>query len=196
MKLRTLGVILILILLAVFLIINWSALSTVTTVNLVYREIEAPLGVIVVASFAVVVLCMFIYTVWQQASVAIEIRAAYKEARTARQLAEEADKSRVTALHTEMNDRLTKIETLLAERSDEMLGLVRARSAEVDAKLNELAAMQADYQAKNLQTIRESFTEIEHKVVPPLPASTAEDTAPAKDAKDVAEKKELFKDLF
>lgn len=196
MKLRTLGVILILILLAVFLIINWSALSTVTTVNLVYREIEAPLGVIVVASFAVVVLCMFIYTVWQQASVAIEIRAAYKEARTARQLAEEADKSRVTALHTEMNDRLTKIETLLAERSDEMLGLVRARSAEVDAKLNELAAMQADYQAKNLQTIRESFTEIEHKVVPPLPAATAEDTAPAKDAKDVAEKKELFKDLF
>ena len=54
MKLRTLGIILVLILLAVFLIINWTALSTVMTVNLVYREIQAPLGVIVVAAFAVV----------------------------------------------------------------------------------------------------------------------------------------------
>ena len=35
MKLRTLGIILVLILLAVFLIINWTALSTVMTVNLV-----------------------------------------------------------------------------------------------------------------------------------------------------------------
>ena len=83
MKLRTLGIILVLILLAVFLIINWTALSTVMTVNLVYREIQAPLGVIVVAAFAVVVLCMFIYTVWQQASVLKSVRPTRKPARRA-----------------------------------------------------------------------------------------------------------------
>lgn len=196
MKLRTLGIILVLILLAVFLIINWTALSTVMTVNLVYREIQAPLGVIVVAAFAVVVLCMFIYTVWQQASVSLEIRSAYKEARTARHLADEADKSRVTALHNEMNERLTKIETMLSERTEEMLTLVRTRSGEVDAKLAELASMQADYQAKNLQAIRASLSEIEAKMLPPLPPAEEEPSKAEKDAKDTAEKKELFKDLF
>ena len=148
------------------------------------------------AAFAVVVLCMFIYTVWQQASVSLEIRSAYKEARTARHLADEADKSRVTALHTEMNERLTKIETMLSERTEEMLSLVRTRSGEVDAKLAELASMQADYQAKNLQAIRASLSEIEAKMLPPLPPADEEPSKAEKDAKDTAEKKELFKDLF
>ena len=185
MKFRKLGNILVLIQLAVFLINKMKAHTTGIT-----------LGVIVVAAFAVVVLCMFIYTVWQQASVSLEIRSAYKEARTARHLADEADKSRVTALHNEMNERLTKIETMLSERTEEMLSLVRTRSGEVDAKLAELASMQADYQAKNLQAIRASLSEIEAKMLPPLPPADEEPSKAEKDAKDTAEKKELFKDLF
>ena len=46
---------LVLVLLAVFLVINWSALSQDMTVNLVYKEIQAPLGVIVAAAFGIVV---------------------------------------------------------------------------------------------------------------------------------------------
>ena len=44
MKLRTLCMLLVLVLLAVFLVINWSALSQDMTVNLVYQEIQAPLA--------------------------------------------------------------------------------------------------------------------------------------------------------
>ena len=102
----------------------------------------------------------------------------------------------MTALHTEMNERLTKIETMLSERTEEMLSLVRTRSGEVDAKLAELASMQADYQAKNLQAIRASLSEIEAKMLPPLPPADEEPSKAEKDAKDTAEKKELFKDLF
>lgn len=78
MKIRTLGMLLIVIVMAVFLIINWGTLSQVTTVNLVYTEMEAPLGIIVVAAFAAVVVLLMAYTVWQQASVMMELRAAYK----------------------------------------------------------------------------------------------------------------------
>ena len=53
MKLRTLCMLLVLVLLAVFLVINWSALSQDMTVNLVYQEIQAPLGVIVAAAFGI-----------------------------------------------------------------------------------------------------------------------------------------------
>ena len=45
MKIRTIFLLFVLILMAVFLVINWTALSTVTAVNLIYTEIQAPLGV-------------------------------------------------------------------------------------------------------------------------------------------------------
>ena len=42
MKIRTIFLLFVLILMAVFLVINWTALSTVTAVNLIYTEIQAP----------------------------------------------------------------------------------------------------------------------------------------------------------
>ena len=84
MKLRTLCMLLVLVLLAVFLVINWSALSQDMTVNLVYKEIQAPLGVIVAAAFGIVVVLQAFYNLWQQASVVVELRQAHKEARNAR----------------------------------------------------------------------------------------------------------------
>ena len=84
MKLRTLCMLLVLVLLAVFLVINWSALSQDMTVNLVYQEIQAPLGVIVAAAFGIVVVLQAFYNLWQQASVVVELRQAHKEARNAR----------------------------------------------------------------------------------------------------------------
>lgn len=93
MKLRTLCMLLVLVLLAVFLVINWSALSQDMTVNLVYQEIQAPLGVIVAAAFGIVVVLQAFYNLWQQASVVVELRQAHKEARNARAEAAEADKT-------------------------------------------------------------------------------------------------------
>lgn len=55
MKFRTLGILLVLVLMAVFLIINWTTLSQVTTVNLVYTEIQAPLGILVVCGFSAII---------------------------------------------------------------------------------------------------------------------------------------------
>ena len=59
MKIRTIFLLFVLILMAVFLVINWTALSTVTAVNLIYTEIQAPLGVLVVGGFAAVVLDVY-----------------------------------------------------------------------------------------------------------------------------------------
>ena len=75
MKIRTIFLLFVLILMAVFLVINWTALSTVTAVNLIYTEIQAPLGVLVVGGFAAVVFVLLVYMVWQQASVTLELRA-------------------------------------------------------------------------------------------------------------------------
>ena len=110
MKLRTLCMLLVLVLLAVFLVINWSALSQDMTVNLVYQEIQAPLGVIVAAAFGIVVVLQAFYNLWQQASVVVELRQAHKEARNARAEAAEADKNRVNELAREVREGFARLE--------------------------------------------------------------------------------------
>ena len=189
MKFRTVGMLLVLIVLAVFLIINWGALSQVTTVNLVYTEIQAPLGVLVVGGFGIVVLLLAVYTVWQQASMMMELRAAYKEARTARQVAEDADKSRVAEIRTEFAARLEKLETLLTDRTDELLQTTRDCNAAFEKRLDALAEAQERRQTEAQTKLAVTLEELEKRVLASLPAPRAEVVEEAK-------KKEIFEDLF
>ncbi len=142
MKLRTIGMLLILIVMAVFLIINWTALSQMTTVNLIYKEIEAPLGVLVVCGFGAIVVLLGIYAVWTQVSIFFEIRAAYKEARAARELADNAEKSRDLEYYKNLQERINKLESLLVDRSDEMQQVFRDRFDAVDKAILDMAVDQ------------------------------------------------------
>lgn len=125
MKIRTIFLLLVLILMAVFLVINWTALSTVTAVNLIYTEIQAPLGVLVVGGFAAVVFVLLIYMVWRRRASSLELRAAYKEARNARTVADDAEKSRFAESNRILLERIEKLEALMTARSDETLTAVR-----------------------------------------------------------------------
>ena len=146
---------LILVLLAVFLIINWSALSQETTVNLVYTEITAPLGIIVVVAFAAIIALLMIYTIWQQASVVMEIRQAHKEARIARQAAEDADKSRITELGKDMRARMDQ----LKEEQTAQRNAVSERLLDIDKKVsNVLPATEGE--VKDEKKKKELFGEL------------------------------------
>ena len=148
MKIRTIFLLLILILMAVFLIINWGALSTETAVNLVYTEIQAPLGILVVGGFAAVVFILLVYMVWQQASVTMELRAAYKEARNARTVADDAEKSRFAESNRVLLERIEKLEALMTARSDETLAAVRQESVKAEERLKAFGAEQEKRQAE------------------------------------------------
>ena len=160
MKFRTVGMLLVLIVLAVFLIVNWGALSQVTTVNLVYTEIQAPLGILVVGGFGIVVLLLAVYTVWQPA----EIR-------------------------TELAARLDKLETLLTDRTDELLQMTRDRNAAFEKRLDALAEAQERRQTEAQTKLSDTLGELEKRVLAALPAPRAEVVEEAK-------KKEIFEDLF
>ena len=138
MKIRTIFLLLVLILMAVFLVINWTALSTVTAVNLIYTEIQAPLGVLVVGGFAAVVFVLLVYMVWQQASVTLELRAAYKEARNARTVADDAEKSRFAESNRILLERIEKLEALMTARSDETLTAVRQEAVRAEERYKAL----------------------------------------------------------
>lgn len=188
-KLRTLGMMLILVLLAVFLIINWPALSQETTVNLVYTEITAPLGIIVVAAFAAIIALLMIYTIWQQASVVMEIRQAHKEARIARQAADDADKSRVTELGKDMRARMDQLEALMVAKTEELSKLMKERGDQQDRELALLRDQLKEEQTAQRNAVSEKLLDIDKKVSNVLPATEGE-------VKDEKKKKELFGELF
>lgn len=196
MKIRTLGMLLIVIVMAVFLIINWGTLSQVTTVNLVYTEMEAPLGIIVVAAFAAAVVLLMAYTVWQQASVMMELRAAYKEARTARQMAEDADKSRIAEIRADFKERMEKMEALLATRTDEVIRLMAERNQLEDETLSKFRAEQQARADEARASLEQQLRVLEKRVIEALPAPKAEVVEQQSDAKEEEEARKTFRELF
>lgn len=196
MKIRTLGMLLIVIVMAVFLIINWGTLSQVTTVNLVYTEMEAPLGIIVVAAFAAVVVLLMAYTVWQQASVMMELRAAYKEARTARQMAEDADKSRIAEIRADFKERMEKMEALLATRTDEVIRLMAERNQLEDETLSKFRAEQQARADEARASLEQQLRVLEKRVIEALPAPKAEVVEQQSDEKEEEEARKTFRELF
>ena len=196
MKIRTLGMLLIVIVMAVFLIINWGTLSQVTTVNLVYTEMEAPLGIIVVAAFAAVVVLLMAYTVWQQASVMMELRAAYKEARTARQMAEDADKSRIAEIRADFKERMEKMEALLATRTDEVIRLMAERNQLEDETLSKFRAEQQARADEARASLEQQLRVLEKRVIEALPAPKAEVVEQQSGAKEEEEARKTFRELF
>ncbi len=205
MKIRTIFLLLVLILMAVFLVINWGALSTVTAVNLIYTEIQAPLGVLVVGGFAAVVFVLLIYMVWQQASVTLELRAAYKEARNARTVADDAEKSRFAESNRILLERIEKLEALMTARSDETLTAVRKEAARSEERYRALIDDQKKAQGELTAQVQTQIGAMEKRVVETLPAAVSsvvpvqtadEDVERKADAEETSARKNVFKDLF
>ncbi len=196
---------LVLILRAVFLVINWTALSTVTAVNLIYTEIQAPLGVLVVGGFAAVVFVLLIYMVWQQASVTLELRAAYKEARNARTVADDAEKSRFAESNRILLERIEKLEALMTARSDETLTAVRQEAARSEERYQALIDDQKRAQGELTAQVQTQIGAMEKRVVETHPAAVSsaapgravdEDAERKADAEETSTRKNVFKDLF
>lgn len=179
---------------AVFLVINWATISTVTTVNLIYTEIQAPLGIILVAGFAALILLLLIYTVWQAASVTLELRSAYKETRSARGLADNAEKSRFAESNKMFAERLDKLEALMTLRFDELGNDVNNNRTHTDEALNEaLKKIKAEHD-NTVALINESVGALEKR----MNEKAKKEPAPQLEAPEEndGKKKEIFEDLF
>lgn len=216
MKIRTIILTLVFVLLGVFLVINWNALMTDLPIDLVYTTVHAPLGAIVVAVFGAVVLLLLVYMVLQQASVTMELRAASKEARHSRGVAEDAEKSRLADMKKELFERLDNLESMIATRTDESLvnmresiennkQLIEGLKADV-IKLNkeaqqttsaQLASLRAEVAKDGAKSAAPAASAATVKPVATPEAAPVDDEEEKKaDEKDVKEKKKIFEGLF
>lgn len=113
MKLRTVALLLLFVLVALFVALNWSAFLTPTPLTVGFARFEAPLGLLMLSLTAVVVAALLLYILVQQASVILELRRSARELHSHRELADKAEASRFTELRTVLQADLLRMESKL-----------------------------------------------------------------------------------
>jgi hypothetical protein len=127
MQVRTLIVVVLLALVAIFAVLNWSAFTASTTLSLGVASIEGPLGLIMLVIVGVLTAVFLVYVVYLQTSFLMEARKNARELQAQRELADQAEVSRFIELRSHLDRRLTELENSLAAH----IGELRSR---VDSK--------------------------------------------------------------
>ncbi|MDH3209997.1 MAG: LapA family protein [Burkholderiaceae bacterium] len=138
MRVRTLIVILLLLSVAGFVAINWSAFMTPTTLTLLLATVDAPVGLVMLLLLVLVVLAFAVYMAVWQGQILLESRRQAKESQALRTLAEQAEASRFTDLRTLMHDELDRLSHRVAQAQDALRTEVRDSANSLAATIGEL----------------------------------------------------------
>ena len=131
MYLRTLLILTVLGLIAVFSALNWSAFIAPTTLSLGFASVEAPLGLILLGIVALLTLLFLVYITYLQSTVLLESRRHARELQLQRDLAEQAETSRFNQLRSVMETELEK----LAGEMEQSKSLLLTRLEQIDRDL-------------------------------------------------------------
>ena len=112
-----------LVLLAIFAVVNWSALTAPTALSFLVLRVEAPLGVILLCFALLFALLLLAGVAVQRTAMLIETRRHAQELRALRELAENAEASRLAELRRHL---------------DQATNTLAAHIAQIDDKLNRL----------------------------------------------------------
>ncbi len=137
MNLRNLLVVAAMALLAVFTLLNWTAFTAPTTLSLAFGEVQAPLGLIMLAVTGFISGLFLVYILFQQAGVILEARRYAKELNAQRELADMAEASRFTEMRAFLDGELRRLE---AQRAAE----VRELGQRIEASDQRLVEMLAE----------------------------------------------------
>jgi uncharacterized integral membrane protein len=131
MRVRTVLVILVMLLLTVFVAINWPAFMAPTTLNLLVARIEAPLGLVMLSLQVLVLLVFAVYIAMWQGAVLLQSRRHTKEMQAQRTLADQAEASRFTELRTVLQGEFEQLRREMRDHANS----VAATVGELDGRL-------------------------------------------------------------
>ena len=148
MYLRTLSIVLTLAALTLFTAANWSAFNTPTTLSLIFASVEAPLGLMLLGMLVLLTALFLIYVVYLQSSVLLETRRHARELQSQREIADNAEISRIQELRTFIESQLqnigTQSEQVKAEMSARLDRLGGELRQSIEQCQNSLAASLAE----------------------------------------------------
>jgi uncharacterized integral membrane protein len=129
--LRTLLIVLVLGVVVIFALLNWSVFTAPTTLSIGFTTVEAPLGLILLGAIGALTLLFLIYLVYLQASALMESRQYSRELKNQRELADRAEESRFTELRS-------SLETELRQIADQMVDSNTAMNTRLDGLAHDL----------------------------------------------------------
>lgn len=138
MRTRTLLVVLVLLLIAAFLAINWSVFAASTKISLVFTSLEIPMGVVMLGILTLIALTFGIYSAVSWSTILLEFRRQAKELTAQRTLADQAEASRFTELRAVMHDELEHLADRMAQVHETLRAEIRDSGNSLAATIGEL----------------------------------------------------------
>jgi len=138
MRTRTLLVGLVLLLIAAFLIVNWSVFAASAKVSFVFTSVEVPIGMVMLGILTLIALTFGIYSVVSWSAILLEFRRQAKELTAQRTLADQAEASRFTELRAVMHDELEHLADQMAKMHDTIRAEIRDNANSIAATIGEL----------------------------------------------------------
>ena len=144
MYLRTLLIVLVLGVVVVFALLNWSVFTAPTTLSIGFTTFEAPLGLILLGAICALTLLFLIYLVYLQATALMESRQYSRELKNQRELADRAEESRFTELRSSLETELRRIADQMADSNavinTRLDGLAHELRSAIEQSTNSLSA--------------------------------------------------------
>lgn len=153
MYLRTLLIIVVIGLLAVFALLNWSVFLAQTTLSVGFTTVKAPLGLILLSVTGVLTLLFLIYVVYLQSSALVESRRFSRELQAQREIADHAEASRFNQLQSFLTAEMGQ----LAQQTLEAKTATLAKLDEVERDLRTAIEQSANTLAAYLGEIEDRF---------------------------------------
>ena len=138
MRLRTLLIVVLLVLIGLFVALNWPAFWAPTTLNILFATIQAPLGIVMLGFLLVIVAAFAIYLVVWQGSMLVETRRQAKELQQQRLLADQAEGSRVAELHAALKEEARLLAERIAQTHDTLRQEIRDNGNSLAAAIAEM----------------------------------------------------------
>jgi uncharacterized integral membrane protein len=131
MRVRTVLVILVLLLLTLFVAVNWPAFMAPTTLSLLITHVEAPLGLLMLGLQALVLGVFAVYIAMWQGAVLLQTHRHTKELQAQRALADQAEASRFTDLRASLQGEFEQLRQEIRDHANS----VAASIGELDERL-------------------------------------------------------------
>jgi len=138
MKLSTVVFMLILALLTLFSVLNWSVIMATTEISLLFTSVQAPLGLLLLALIAFLTVFYLGFLVYLQTSVLLESRRHARELTVQRDLADKAEASRFTDLRTFLEGEMKSLVARVDRSEQDLKGALEQSANSLAAYIGEL----------------------------------------------------------
>lgn len=157
MRTRNIVLVVIFALMAIFAWRNWGVFTESRPLSLIFTQVQAPFGIVMLVILAVLVIVYFLYTVALETAALLEVKRYARELLQTRKLADDAEASRFAELKKWLEAELGGIKAVQS-------GGLEAKLKEVVARIDKAETELRDDIEKSGNTIAAYIGELEDQI--------------------------------